>query len=135
MHSPKITLALLSALFTVGAVQAQGMTSDQHAAAKKQIEANHKSDKAQCDTLNANAKDVCEAEAEARERTAKAELEQQYKPSAKHRRELDEARAKGTYEVAKEKCDDHSGATKRACEKQAEADHERAKADIKATSY
>ncbi len=135
MNLKSISLAVMSTLFAVGAVQAQGMTSDQHSAAKKQIEADYKAAKAQCDTLKDNAKDVCEKEAKAKEHVAKAELEQQYKPTAKHKREVDEAKAKGTYEVAKEKCDDMNGDAKSACEKQAKAEHEKAKADIKATKY
>jgi hypothetical protein len=36
------------------------------------------------------------------------------------------------YNVAKEKCDDQSGDAKSACVNQAKADHDKAKADIKA---
>ena len=64
---------------------------------------------------------------------AKAELEQQYKPSDAHARKVAEEKAKANYEVAKEKCDDQAGDAKAACVKQAKADETQAKADIKAT--
>ena len=135
MKQGLIATVLLASLCGMGAVQAQGMSADQHNAAKKQIEADHKAAKAQCDMLKDNAKDVCKEEADAKERTAKAELAQQHQPSSKHKREVDEAKAKGAYQVAKEKCDDLNGDAKSACKKQAEADHDKAKADIKATQY
>lgn len=114
---------------------AHALTADQHKAAKSQIEADYKTQKAKCDTLKDNAKDVCEEEAKAKEKLAKAELEQQYKPSPAHARKVAEVKAEGIYDVAKEKCDDQSGDAKNACEKQAKADFDKAKAGIKATKY
>jgi septal ring factor EnvC (AmiA/AmiB activator) len=114
---------------------AHALTADQHKAAKAKIEADYKSQKVQCDTLKANAKDVCEEEAEAKENIAKAELEHQYKPSPAHARKVAEAKAEGAHDVAKEKCDDQTGDAKNACEKQAKADYDKAKADIKATKF
>lgn len=114
---------------------AHALTADQHKAAKAKIEADYESQKVQCDTLKANAKDVCEEEAEAKEKIAKAELEQQYKPSPAHARKVAEAKAEGAHDVAKEKCDDQTGDAKNACEKQAKADYDKAKADIKATKF
>ena len=110
------TTAVLLAAFLSGSglAHAQAMSVDQHDAAKKQIEADYKAGKAQCDALKDNAKDVCKKEAEAKERTAKAELDQQYKPSPKHQRDVEEAKAKGAYEVAEEKCDDSTGDAKSA---------------------
>ncbi len=80
-----------------------------------------------------NAKDVCKKEAKGKEKVAKAELEQQYKPSASHARNGGRRkRSKAAYEVAKEKCDDQTGDAKSACVKQAKADEAKGKADIKA---
>lgn len=132
MNFKPIAAALMGTFLAAGIAQAQAMTSDQHSAAKKQIEADYKAGKAQCATLKDNAKDVCEEEAKAKEKTAKAELEQQYKPSPKHQRDVAEAKAEGVYKVAKEKCDDSSGDAKNACQNQAKADYDKAKADIKA---
>ena len=129
-----VITALIASGFLV-CTGAHALTSDQYKAAKSKVEADYKSQKVQCDALKGNAKDVCEEEAEAREKLAKAELEQQYKPSADHARKVDEVRSEGVYDVAKEKCESQSGDAKSACEKQAEADYDIAKADIKAKKY
>ena len=63
---------------------------------------------------------------------AKAELEQQYKPSDSHARAVEEEKVKANYAIAKERCDDQTGADKSACQKQASADEAKGKADIKA---
>jgi hypothetical protein len=111
--------------------QASAMSSDEYKAAKDKIEADYKVDKAQCDALKDNAKDVCDKQAKGKENVAKAELEQQYKPSDSHARNVAEEKVKANYEVAKEKCDDQKGAAKSACEKEAKAEEARGKADIK----
>ena len=63
---------------------------------------------------------------------AKAELEQQYKPSDRNSRNVKEEKVKAAYEVAKEKCDDMKGESKSACEKQAKADEAQGKAELRA---
>lgn len=113
------------------ATQASAMTGDEYKAAKATIEASYKTDKAQCAPMKDNAKDVCEKEAKGKENVAKAELEQQYKPSASHARKAAEEKVDATYEVAKEKCDDQSGDAKSACVKMAKADQDKGKAEIK----
>src|SRR5690349_9460620 len=45
------------------------------------IEAEYKADKAKCDGMNGNAKDVCEKEAKGKEKVAKAELDAKANPS------------------------------------------------------
>ena len=114
------------------ATHASAMTSQEHKVAKEKIEAAYKVDKAKCDALKDNAKDVCMKEAKAKEKVAKAELEQQYKPSDRNMRKVAEEKADTTYDVAKEKCDDLAGDAKNACQNQAKADHDKAKAELKA---
>jgi hypothetical protein len=80
--------------------------------------------------LKDNAKDVCDKQVKGKENVAKAELEQQYKPSDSHARNVAEEKVKANYEVAKEKCDDQKGAAKSACEKEAKAEEARGKAEI-----
>ncbi len=137
--------------FTAGAAQAQSTTtqgstadkprsaagataSDRKArdAEEDRIEAEYKAAKAKCDAMKGNEQDVCEKEAKGKENVAKAQLEQQYKPSDANARKVEEEKVKATYDVAKEKCDDQKGDAKNACEKQAKADETKAKADIKA---
>jgi hypothetical protein len=95
---------------------------------EERIEADYKAEKAKCDGMNGNAKDVCEKEAKGKEKVAKAELDAKANPSERNTRKVQEAKAEAEYEVAKEKCDDMKGKDKDACQKDAKAQHERAKA-------
>ena len=131
MKKNLLMIAIASTCLFAGQA-ASAMTSDEYKVAKEKIEADYKVDKAKCDTLKDNAKDVCDKEAKGKENVAKAELEQQYKPSDSHARNVKEEQVKATYEVAKEKCDDLKGDAKNACEKQAKADEAKGKAEIKA---
>ncbi|MEJ8811305.1 hypothetical protein WKW77_09520 [Variovorax ureilyticus] len=130
MKKHLLMIAIASTCFVAG--QASAMTQDEYKVAKEKIEADYKVDKKQCDTLKDNAKDVCHKEAKGKESVAKAELEQQYKPSERHARDVQEEKVKAAYEVAKEKCDDLKGDSKKACDKQAKADEERGKAEMRA---
>ena len=100
-------------------------------AEEERIEADAKAAKAKCDTMQGNAKDVCRAEAKANEKIAKAELDAKKSPTARNQRKAAEMKAEGAYEVAKEKCDDLKGDEKNACQKDAKAKQDQAKADIK----
>ena len=117
--------------FSFGAM-AQSMSKDEYRAGTDTIVAEFKSAKASCDALSANAKDVCMAEANGKEKVAKAELEARYKPSEKARYDARVAKAQADYSVAKEKCDDKAGNEKDVCVKEAKAAETRAKADAKA---
>jgi hypothetical protein len=123
-----IAAAVLFAL--AGAAQAQTSTPDRKMknADEDRIEAEYKADKAKCDSMKGNAKDVCMKEAKGKEKVAKAELDARANPSERNQRKVEEAKAEAKYEVAKERCDDMKGKEKSACEKQAKADHEQAKA-------
>jgi hypothetical protein len=100
-------------------------------AEEERIEADYKAERAKCDSLQGNAKDVCQKEAKGKEKIAKAELDAKNNPSERNTRKVSEAKAEAQYEVAKEKCDDMKGKEKSACEKEAKAMRDRAKADIK----
>ena len=100
-------------------------------AEEDRIEADYKAAKAKCEPMKGNQKDVCEKQAKANEKVAKAELDAKKDPSPRNQRKVAEAKADGEYDVAKEKCDDLKGNEKSACEKQAKAKHEQAQADIK----
>jgi hypothetical protein len=94
----------------------------------ERIEAEYKADKAKCDAMKGNAKEVCEKEAKGKEKIAKAELEARTNPSERNLRKVEEAKAEAKYEVAKERCDDLKGKEHSACEKEAKAELDRAKA-------
>lgn len=118
----------LACLWTAGA---GAMTSDEHKTRADQIESSYKADRDKCDSLSGNAKDICVEQAKGRHKVAKAELDAQYKPSAKASYEVSEARADAAYSVAKEKCDDLSGNAKDVCVKDAKAAHTKAIEDAK----
>ena len=136
-------LAGAIALAFAGAVCAQSTTApsgaprtgagerDMHKAEKERIEAAYKADKARCDGMKANAKDVCMKEAKGKQDVAEAELDAKNNPSERNQRKVEEAKAKAQYEVAKEKCDDMKGKEKSACEHEAKAQYDQAKAAIK----
>ena len=124
--------AALALGFSTNALAAQGMSKDEYKADKDKIAAEYKSARAGCDSLSANAKDVCIAEAKGKQKVAKAELEAHNKPSDRTRRAVSIAKAEADYAVAKEKCDDKAGADKKGCLKEAKAAETRAKADAKA---
>jgi hypothetical protein len=130
MKQHLIMIAIASTCLVAG--QAGAMTQDEYKVAKEKIEADYKVDKASCDSLKANAKDVCDKEAKGKEDVAKAELEQQFKPSDRNARNVKEEKIKAAYEVAKEKCDDMKGDSRSACEKQAKADEAQGKAELRA---
>jgi hypothetical protein len=111
---------------------AEGMTKDAYKAEKERIENDFKTDKAACKDMKANAKDVCMAEAKAKQKVAKAEAEANYKNTSKARTQARVAKVDADYSVAKEKCDDLSGNAKDACVREAKTARNRAKSEAKA---
>ena len=101
-------------------------------AGRDKIAADYKADKAACDAMKDNAKDVCVEEAKGKEKIAKAELDQKVRPSDSNARKVAEAKVEAAYDIAKEKCDDQKGDAKSACVKQAKTEESKGKADIKA---
>ena len=78
MNLKLTSIALALAFAFAGAAQAQTQgKSDRKAASaeKEQIEAAYKADKAKCDGMKGNAKDICMAEAKGKRKVARAELE------------------------------------------------------------
>ncbi len=136
MTSLKTSLKLtsLAAALLMGAVgaHAANMSAEDYSAAKKQISATYKSDKAACDAMKGNAKDVCVEEAKGREKVAKAELEYKNTGSESDQMKVTTAKAEAEYDVAKERCDDRQGKDKSACVEEAKATRDRVLADVKA---
>src|SRR5262249_42011450 len=124
MKTSKPVLALVAAigLTIVGGASAEGnkATRDQVYAS---AEAQYKTDKAACDGMSGNAKDICVQEAKGNEKVAKADADAAYEGTPKAREAARVARADAAYNVAKEKCDDLSGNQKDVCVKEAKAAH------------
>ena len=117
-------------VFSTGAL-AEETSKAQQQATEKRIAADYKAAKTGCDSLSANAKDVCVAEAKGKAAVARAELAAQQKPTAKNTNRVHEAKADATYAVAIQRCDDRAGNDKDVCVKEAKAAKVRAIADAK----
>jgi membrane-associated HD superfamily phosphohydrolase len=133
MNIPRLTVALFAAagLCLAGGVSAQTMSKEARDQAIKNAEMQYKTDKAACDGLKGNAKDICTEEAKGKKKVAKAEADAAYENTPKARENARLARADATYEVAKEKCDDLAGNAKDVCVKEAKAAYTKAKANAK----
>jgi hypothetical protein len=107
------------------------ISKDAYDLAVKNAEAQNKMDKDACSSRGGNAKDICLAEANGKEKVAKADAEAAYKNTPKVREDAYVTRAEATYNVAKEKCDQLAGNPKDVCVKEANAVLVKAKADAK----
>jgi hypothetical protein len=130
MHKPIIGLALALSLGLAGNAFADHKDRAGYKSAKDKIEEQARADKKACEGMKENAKDVCQAEAKAKEKIAKAELDAHDKPGPKADEKVTLMKAEGAYEVAKEKCEDQKD-TAVACKKEAKATYDKAKADAK----
>ena len=129
-HSLKLSV-ILAGVLALALAHAETMSKADYKAAKERITAQYKTDKAACDNLKDNAKDVCIEEAKGKDKVAKAELEFNRSGKDKDRIKLEVAKAEANYAVAKEKCDDKTGNDKDVCVKEAKAVETKAKADAK----
>jgi hypothetical protein len=107
------------------------ISKDAYDLAVKNAEAQYKMDKDACSSRSGSAKDICLAEANGKEKVAKADAESAYKNTPKVREDARVTRAEATYNVAKEKCDQLAGNPKDVCAKEASAVLVKAKADAK----
>ena len=107
------------------------ITKDTYDTAVKNAEMQAKIDKDACSSRSGNAKDICLAEANGKEKVAKADAEAAYKSTPKAREDARVTRAEATHNVAKEKCDELAGNPKDVCVKEADAALVKAKADAK----
>jgi hypothetical protein len=107
------------------------ISKDAYNMAVKNAETQSKMDKDACSSRSGNAKDICLAEANGKEKVAKADAEAAYKNTPAAREDARATRAEATYSVAKEKCDELSGNIKDVCVKEADAALVKGKADAK----
>lgn len=126
-----LAIAALCASFAASSTFAAQMDKASYDAQKKQIEATYKQDKAACGTYSGNANDVCEEQAKAKEKVARAELEANYSGKPDDWAKVETVKADTSYDVAKEMCDDKAGNAKDVCVQEAKAAHTKALADAK----
>lgn len=130
-YRPSRMLCMLVLLGLAGGASAT-LTKPVYTTAKDEVKAMFKAERDRCDALAGNAKDVCVERAKGQEKVALANLEYQYTGKAKDHNDYLEARYEARYKVAKEMCDDKTGNAKDVCVAQAKAEHDKAKADLKA---
>lgn len=128
-----LAVALGFALCIGEMAQAQGrpISKDELKSGKDAATNAYKAAMENCKSLAGNAKDICNAEAKAREKADKAELDARYENTEKAWYNARIARADGDYAVAREKCDDKAGNVKDVCLKEAAAAYTSAKANAK----
>jgi hypothetical protein len=128
---PRLFVILFAVAGLTSSPAGTAMDKNAFKTSQDRIDATYQSENAQCASLKGNARDVCEAEAKAKRKIAKAEAEADYKNTAKARRHAIVARADAEYSVAKKKCDELSGTEKVVCVTKAKAARVRAKADAR----
>lgn len=123
---------MLSALLTLwGSAAAAPMTKGEFDVAKTRIGTDYKTDKAACDHLAKNAKDICIEEAKGKEKVAYAELDFLFSGKPADQTKVLVAKAEAAYAVAKERCDDKAGNDRDVCLKEAKSAQTHALADAK----
>ena len=128
-HHPVVLAVAL--LFAGAGTQAANMSHADYSAAKDRISADYKAQRASCDQLSGNAKDICVEQSKGKESIARAELEADYTGKASDRNKVATVKADAVYAVAKEECDDKAGNAKDTCVAEAKAAHTKALADAK----
>ena len=121
MTKEALLVILLASAGAVAATPAMSttMSKAEYNTALQRIDETFKSDKEQCKPLKANTKDICVAEANARQRITKAEARADYLGTVKTRTAARIARADVEYRAALERCDAYSGDGKNRCVKDA----------------
>ncbi len=108
-----------------------GISRDEYNREKDRVEADAKAAKEACKSMKDNAKDICQAEAKAKEKVAKKELDYKKNPNDKNMQDWEKMKVEAAYEVAKEKCEDQKGADQAKCKKDAKAEKDRGMAAAK----
>lgn len=125
-HVPAALAAALWAVVTT--TSAAPLPKATYDAAKSELKTTYKSERAACDSLAGNAKDICVETAKGHEEVAMAHLEYQYTGKSSDRAALLKARYEARYEVAEERCDDLGAQQKDVCLAEAKAERDKSKA-------
>ncbi len=110
------------------------MTRLDYTEARQGMDSGTRSALAQCRSLEGAAKGLCRATARADERVRKAELEARYRGTVESESEVRLAKLRGAFEVARARCNEHSGEARSACLTSARSEHSRALADARAST-
>jgi hypothetical protein len=99
-----------------------------------QVDQQYKAAMEKCNGMQGNAKDICKAEADGQKKVDQAQAKLTKHESPKNRLEVADAKAEAQYKVAKARCGDQVGDAKKACENEAKAAQNLAKAQAKRES-
>ncbi len=121
----------LTALLAWAPAQAAQIGAADYKAGKAKIATDYKAEKLACQTLLANARDVCHEEAKAKEKNALASLEFGHTGKAADEKKMLGMQVDSAYAVAKEKCDDQAGHAKDVCRQEAKTAHTKGQAELK----
>jgi len=117
----KILCISLAALFSSSVALAQNVDRNAYKAAEDKAESDYKVAKDNCKSLKHNAKDICKEEAKVTQKRAELDATTQYQNTPKDVEHARKKLADAEYDLAKERCDDMSGAQKSACKADAKA--------------
>ena len=126
-----VLAATLSLTALLAPAQAAPFGMADYKAGKAKIATDFQADKLACQSLTANAKDVCQEEAKAKEKNGRAALEYGHTGKAGDEKKMFTVQADTAYDVAREKCDDQTGNAKDVCVQQAKTVHTKALAELK----
>jgi len=129
----KLQLTLIAAALALGtasfAQAADKADRKVHNADEERIESEYKAAKEKCDSMQGNEKDICVAEAKAKEKVAKAENDaKNAKDPSRAMAKVERVKADAAYDVAKQRCQEKKGNEKDVCMKDAKAERDRARA-------
>jgi hypothetical protein len=125
------TAVFALAVAGLGTAHAATMTKSEFHTTEERIEANYKSERKACQPLKGNTQDVCEKQAKAKQKVARAQLQADYSGELSDQTKLRLVKADTAYDVAQEMCDDKAGNAKDLCIKEAKAVQAKSRADTK----
>lgn len=96
---------------------------------RDRIDATFEAETDRCGGLGGNARNVCRAQAGAQRKVARAELDARLKNTDRATYQARQARIESEYEVARQKCGDHSGNSRDSCLREAKATLDKAKTE------
>lgn len=131
LNASALAAVSLSALLACAPAHAAPISKTDYDAGKAKISTDFQTDKQACQAMSGNAKDVCQEEAKAKEKNARAALEYGHTGKASDQKKMLTVQADTAYDVAKEKCDDQTGNAKDVCVQQAKTVHTKAIAELK----
>lgn len=128
---PRGMTCLLTALCVGSALSADLTSVDDFNAGKARADAALMADKAACDKLTGNPRDVCREQARGKDRVARAELELAHTGTRKARDNVTSIKLGTAYDLARTQCNDKPGSAKTLCTRQAQAARTQGEAKLK----